>query len=80
VLRGREVDVLLRQAADERELEHLLKPGRAQGAVAEDPLEDVVERAQVEERLVDVEREDVSVAGHLGRDRIGARRVDSAWR
>jgi hypothetical protein len=56
VLRRGEVDVLAGQAADERQLQHLGEPLRPHRRVAEEILKRAVERAQIEQGFVDVER------------------------
>ena len=57
-LRGGEVDVLAGDRADEGELEHLREPQRPDRRVPEDADEVRIEGAQVEERLIHVERDD----------------------
>src|SRR5206468_743018 len=58
-LRAAEVDVAARDASHEAELEHLEEPLRAVARIAEHPLEERIEGAEVEQRLVDVEVEPV---------------------
>ena len=56
-LRGGEVHVLPSEPADEGQLEHLREPLRPQGRVPEPCLERRIEGREVQQRLIDVERD-----------------------
>jgi hypothetical protein len=58
LLSGAEVDVLAGDRADERQLQHLREPQRPRGGAPEHPRERLVQRGHVQQRLVDVERDD----------------------
>jgi len=68
-LRGGEIHVLPGEPADEGQLEHLREPLRPQGGVPEPRLERRVEGREVQQRLIDVERDHARHGQSSGRGR-----------